>query len=110
MKQINSLMNSLRLGSIVMLCGVLPDCDTSRTEWVHRNESSHKIEIKGAIVSWSILETTVFTLAPTEIYCIHFWSDGAKDRTPDAIGFPFEYLPEVERSSTIYNLYEGLVF
>lgn len=27
MKQINSLMNSLRLGSIVMLCGVLPDCD-----------------------------------------------------------------------------------
>lgn len=48
-------MNYLRLGSIVMLCCLLSGCDTSRTEyvhhgeWVYRNESSYKIEIKGAI-------------------------------------------------------------
>lgn len=45
-------MNSLRLGSIVMFCWLLSGCDTSHTEyvhhgeWVYRNESSHKIEIK----------------------------------------------------------------
>lgn len=48
-------MNSLRLGSIVLLCWLLSGCDTSRTEyvhhgeWVYRNKSSHKIEIKGLL-------------------------------------------------------------
>ena len=100
-------MNSLRLGSIVMFCWLLSGCDTSHTEyvhhgeWVYRNESSHKIEIKGAIISWTILETTTFIMAPTQTYCIDFWSDGVKDITPDAIGFPFEYLPQIECRMTI---------
>ncbi|BBL00328.1 hypothetical protein A3BBH6_05640 [Alistipes onderdonkii subsp. vulgaris] len=100
-------MNYLRLGSIVMLCCLLSGCDTSRTEyvhhgeWVYRNESSYKIEIKGAIVSWAILETATFTLPPAEMHRIDFWSDGDKHITPDAIGFPFMYLPEVECSITI---------
>lgn len=100
-------MNYLRLGSIVMLCCLLSGCDTSRTEyvhhgeWVYRNESSHRIEIKGAIVSWSILKTTTFALSPNDIHCIDFWSDGENNVTPDAIGFPLEYLPEVECSITI---------
>ena len=95
-------MNSLRLGSIVLFCWLLSGCDTSRTEyvhhgeWVYRNESSHKIEIKGA----AILETTTI-MAPTQTYCSDFWSDGVKDITPDAIGFPFEYLPQIECRMTI---------
>lgn len=100
-------MNYLRLGSIVMFCCLLSGCDTSRSEhvhhgeWVYRNESSHKIEIKGAIVSWSILKTAAFTLSPTEMYRIDFWSDGDKHITQDAIGFPLMYLPGVECSITI---------
>lgn len=100
-------MNSLRLGSIVILCSLLWGCDTSRSEWVHhgewvyRNESSHKIEIKGAIISWTTLETTTFAMSPAETYCIDFWSDGEKYITPDAIGFPFEDLPKFEYSITI---------
>ena len=40
-------------------------------------------------------------MSPAETYCIDFWSDGEKDITPDAIGFPFEDLPKIEYSITI---------
>ena len=38
---------------------------------------------------------------PAQTYCIDFWSDGVKDITPDAIGFSFEYRPQIECSMTI---------
>ena len=101
-------MNYLRLGSIVMLCGFSSACNASRSEWVHhgewvyRNESSRRIEIEGAIVSFATMETGAFELVAGDgSYRIDFRSEGDKDISPDAIGLPFEYHPDIKCRITI---------
>lgn len=104
MKQNNTLKNYLNLGNMVilLLCCLLFGCKTSRTEWVHKgewvynNKSSHKVEIYGVIVSFSVIESKTITLQPNDSYCVDFQSFGDKKILPDAIGFPLEDSKDIE--------------
>ena len=95
-KRSNMWTNYLRLGSLLLLCGLFMGCDTTRTEWVHRgewvyrNESTHEIRITGVITSFTTDEFGTLVLSPGDMRTVEFMSDGERDIPPAGIGFPLD--------------------
>lgn len=89
--------NFLRHGSLILTCLILFGC--TRTEWVqfgdwvYRNNSVHKLEIKGAITDFSMGHLQNFILPPGESYDFEFVIDSGKHVDPDGIPCPFDTVP-----------------
>ena len=92
--------NFLRHGSLILTCLILSGCTRTewvqRGDWVYRNNSVHKLEIKGAIDDFTTNSPPLidFILTSNANYSFEYWIDaGGKYGVPEAIPSPFDTLP-----------------
>lgn len=91
----------LRLGSLALICTILSGCNTSRTEWVvfgdwvYQNNSTYKLEIKGAINNFTTNNPPMenFILIPENSYKFEFVFDSGKHTDHKEVISPFDTLP-----------------